>query len=42
MMSYGTWIEVLEPEELRANVAGLATSIAEFYAHRRTVASERE
>jgi predicted DNA-binding transcriptional regulator YafY len=39
MLSYGTWIEVLEPEELRASVSDLATRIAEFYATRRTVAS---
>ncbi len=41
MLGYGTWVEVLEPEELRSSVASLASSIAEFYGRRRTVASER-
>jgi predicted DNA-binding transcriptional regulator YafY len=42
LLSFGTLVEVLEPEELRASLANLATSVAEFYAGRRTVTSEGE
>ncbi len=40
LLSFGTDIEILEPDELREQVIMLATSLVAFYAQREIVASE--